>query len=111
MALYRFSFKREKNTLLDYVKALFGGRFSYTSRNIITFSDTIGKAKLYGAVKVRIFGIPFMVALREEDYRNLAVAFKYRVNALQYATKQAHSGVQEGEFGLEELLEKKESNE
>lgn len=107
MALYRFSFKREKNTLLDYVKALFGGRFSYASRNIITFGDEVGKAKLYGAVKVRIFGIPFMVALREEDYRNLSVAFRYRVNALQHATKKARSGELEGEFNLEDLLEKK----
>lgn len=103
MALYRFSFKREKTTLLDYIKALFGGRFSYASRNIITYGDGVGKAKLYGAVKVRIFGIPFMVALREEDYRNLSIAFKYRVNALQYATKQARSGQIEGEFGLDEL--------
>lgn len=103
MALYRFSFKREKNTLLDYVKALFGGRFSYASRNIITYGDEAGKAKLYGAVKVRLFGIPFMVALREEDYRNLSVAFKFRVDALKYATKQANNGVLEGEFDLDDL--------
>lgn len=103
MALYKFSFKHKKYTLLDFVKVVFGGRFSYASRNIITQCDKTGKAKLYGAVKVRFFGIPFLVVLREEDYRNLAIAFRYRVSALQYASKRSRCGQIEGEFGLDEL--------
>lgn len=117
MSLFKYALRSTRCKVLDYVTAIFNAKYSKGVVNMITYGSKDAKAHLYGVVKVRIFFIPFYVVLREQDYRDLSVAFKYRVDALKYATKLKENGSSHGYFDLadikahEKMLELKDKRE
>lgn len=95
--IYKYDFETKRPFLLKRILQKLLAPCSYGCLNAVLKPH--GKAYLFGAVKVRILGIPFTVCLRPDDYRALAKGFNRRSDAVKKADAIfAHTGAEKGMF-------------
>ncbi len=103
--IYKYDFETKRPFLLRRVLQKLFAPCSRGCLNAVL--KPYGKAYLFGAVKVRILGIPFTVCLRPDDYRALAKGFNRRSDAVKKADAIfAHTGRSKGTFEVADDMPK-----